>query len=326
MRERFLRLVAAMSIALVGGWLGAPSAEARVTDGACATSTGVTVAVDYQALGGGTVVRCVEDVEPGTSGLQVLHDAGFAPQGTVTDGPTFVCRIGGRPAADEGLAVEGEEGYRESCVETPPATAFWSYWYAPNGGSWTFSNYGASAREVIVGGYEGWSFALNTSQSTAPRPRVLPSHAVEPTISPTPTRTSAPPTATAAPASSSRPASSSAPATAATTRATRTPSPRATAESSAPPVVSTPPALSSAAPSVAPSTPAPKASPASTTPQPPASSAAAPSASTLVASRAPAPPVEATPPGIPAGTLVGVGAVAALGVGGGIAWWRRRGL
>ncbi|NHB85806.1 hypothetical protein G7085_17905 [Tessaracoccus sp. HDW20] len=113
-------------------------------------------------------MRCVEDVDPGTSGLQILQAAGMNPEGTRKDGPSFVCRIDARPGVNETIALNDDPSYREKCVTTPPDTAFWSYWHADNGGKWTFSNKGATTHEAIIGGYEGWSFSLDRSNGSNP--------------------------------------------------------------------------------------------------------------------------------------------------------------
>lgn len=108
--------------------------------------SGVTVVVDFTAFGGDVEVRCA----PGdpASGLAALHAAGFDTQGTQRDGPGFVCRIDGRPTPES-----------ESCVATPPADAFWTYWHAPRGGSWTFSSSSAGHRDPRPGTVEGWARA-----------------------------------------------------------------------------------------------------------------------------------------------------------------------
>ncbi|MFG3658630.1 hypothetical protein [Streptomyces sp. NPDC047706] len=59
-------------------------------------------------------------------------------------------------------------------MNTPPASAYWSYWHAPNGGNWTYSQSGSSSRKPPLGSYEGWSFSLNKTASTNPPPRVAP--------------------------------------------------------------------------------------------------------------------------------------------------------
>ena len=56
---------------------------------------------------------------------------------------------------------------------TPPTTAYWGYWYAKNGGGWTYSNTGAASHTVIKGGFEGWAFSLNRA-GNPPRPAYTP--------------------------------------------------------------------------------------------------------------------------------------------------------
>lgn len=158
--------------------------------GYCKSADGVTVVVDFSALGGDIVVRCVPS--PVTDGVAALQKAGFEPAGTTRYGLAFICRISGRPAADEVLTVDGEP-YEEQCVETPPQLAHWSYWAAPDGGKWAFLQSGASSHHPIAGGFEGWSYTLNLdadsppgiepTRPAAPSPPPLPS----PTPSPTPT-------------------------------------------------------------------------------------------------------------------------------------------
>jgi hypothetical protein len=58
-----------------------------------------------------------------------------------------VCRIAGRPGPDT-----------EPCNNTPPATAYWSYWFASRGGEWCYSTVGAANRTPPTGSVEGWSF------------------------------------------------------------------------------------------------------------------------------------------------------------------------
>ena len=125
------------------------------SDGACPTSSGVTVVIDFQELGGGVHVRCA----PGavSSGLDALRQAGIDHQ-TAVRFPGFVCKIAGRPANDP-------------CVNTSPAGAYWSYWLAPRGGQWCYSNWGAGNRTPPQGTVEGWSFSLDRTGSTSPPPR-----------------------------------------------------------------------------------------------------------------------------------------------------------
>lgn len=131
------------------------------TAGYCPTSNGVTVVVDYQDLGGATEIRCAPGAQ--ATGLAALQNAGFTVTGTQRWGLAFVCRINGKPTAAT-----------EPCVNTPPTTAYWGYWHAANGGSWTFSTAGASSYKPALGSFEGWSFSKNKTATTNPKPRVTP--------------------------------------------------------------------------------------------------------------------------------------------------------
>lgn len=161
--------------------------------GPCTDDLGVTVVVDFQQLGGATVVRCA----PGSngqpfqgSGLQAFQAAGIQIAGTSQHGLSVVCRVNGRPAADEELPIPGDEHYTEQCVKMPPAAAFWSYWQADNGGSWTFSQLGVTGSTARAGGFEALSFSLN---STSAPPRTAPSRpAPEPSPPPPPEPTDPP--------------------------------------------------------------------------------------------------------------------------------------
>lgn len=146
------------------------------TDGACPTASGVTVVVDFTAFGGATIVRCAAG-SPST-GLAALAGAGLSVE-QVLSVPGFVCRIDGRPGPNE-----------ESCATTPPATAAWSYWIAPRGGTWSYSQVGAGYRTPSQGSVEGWSFADGSGQ--AKPPSVPPPPAPAPRATPVPTATSRP--------------------------------------------------------------------------------------------------------------------------------------
>lgn len=181
-------LVAAGTIALVGPTPAVASSQrvsagyAGKCTGADAT-TGTTVVVDFQQLNGNggtpaaTITRCSPNATPGTArtGTTALLDAGITPVGTQRYGLAFVCRLDGRPSATEAIPITGNPTYKEGCVSTPPAAAYWGYWYADGHGStWTYSSQGASTHTVVPGGFEGWSFALNATATTNPVPRVTP--------------------------------------------------------------------------------------------------------------------------------------------------------
>lgn len=151
----------------------APAPAGEGLAGSCPTSSGTTVVVDFTALGGDVVVRCVSSSPK--NGLAALEAAQFDPDGTARYGDAFVCRVAGRPGGEETLTVQGApDGYREQCQQTPPQNAYWGYWQARNGGSWAFSNTGASSSKPIPGGFEGWSFQLNRAGKAPVPPQVSP--------------------------------------------------------------------------------------------------------------------------------------------------------
>ncbi|SFI57403.1 ABC transporter substrate-binding protein [Amycolatopsis regifaucium] len=139
--------------------------------GFCKDGTGVTVVVDFQQLGGTTIVRCNPQPTRDT-GLDALKGAGFQIAGVQRWGESFVCRIENRPSATEQLPVAGREQYREMCVDTPPSGAYWSYWQASNNCAWDYSQWGVKNRDFIPGGFEGWSFSLNATTANNPVPRI----------------------------------------------------------------------------------------------------------------------------------------------------------
>lgn len=125
------------------------------------------------------------------NGLQALDRAGFTITGTQRQGLAFVCRINGRPAADEKLAMDGDPGYTEQCDDTPPPNAYWAYWYAADGGSWKYSSSGPASHQAVAGGYEGWRFELNRSKGPTPPPDYRPIATPVPST-PTATKSTAP--------------------------------------------------------------------------------------------------------------------------------------
>ncbi|MFK0247840.1 ABC transporter substrate-binding protein [Amycolatopsis azurea] len=153
----------------------APSAHAvdqsKGYPGFCKDATGVTVVVDFQKLGGTTIVRCNPQTTRGT-GLDALKGAGFQIAGVQRWGESFICRVENRPSAAENIPIAGREKYRELCVDTPPAQAYWSYWHASNNCVWDYSQWGVKNRDFIPGGFEGWSFSLNATAQSNPVPRI----------------------------------------------------------------------------------------------------------------------------------------------------------
>ncbi|GAA3868014.1 hypothetical protein GCM10022243_37110 [Saccharothrix violaceirubra] len=187
--RRVLTLLATVVVAGVA--FAAPASAIDPTkgyNGICTGAdalTGVTVVIDFQELDGNggtpapTITRCSPNPVPGSqrTGIKALQDAGIAVAGTAQWGLGFVCRLEGRPAITETLPRNSQPTYKEACVVTPPADAYWGYWHAPGSGTtWTYSSYGAANRNVTPGGFEGWSFSLNKTASTNPVPGVTPTN------------------------------------------------------------------------------------------------------------------------------------------------------
>jgi hypothetical protein len=169
--RRALLAVVLLAAALVAPGLAAP-ASAGVVSGACTTSKGVTVVVNFGSLGGGTQVKCNTSATASTSGYTAMNAVGFVTKGTAHDGEGFICRINNKPSPTQ-----------EQCIKTPPATAYWSYWHAANGGSWTYSSLGAMSHKVEAGGFEGWSFGNGNTPPTSGSPtRPDPPPQVQPTV------------------------------------------------------------------------------------------------------------------------------------------------
>lgn len=131
-----------------------PAAEPAHAAG-CTGTTGVTVVVDFTAFGGAVDRRCALG-DPAT-GLQALQDAGFAVTGTTRWGLAFICRLDGLPAPAA-----------EACVNTPPASAYWSYWHGTPGSAWTYSTSGATSYNPAPGSVEGWAFGSGGQPTVAP--------------------------------------------------------------------------------------------------------------------------------------------------------------
>lgn len=315
------------------------------SDGPCSDSLGVTVAVDYGGLGGGTAVHCAENFAAAVAasgragtGLDALVLAGFgwAP---AQRQPGAVCRVNGRPAAAETLSLPNNPSYREACVQMPPETAFWSYWTASVGGSWSFSSSGAGGRLAQPGGFEGWRFHLGSGSASAPAVRTVrgtarPANEGTDTATAGQTATAAAPTTATvtrtAPATTARTTAAggtarttTAPATAGTTaKGTTTP---ATTGTATVPTTAPPATASTAASSAAPETPG-------ATVETPAPSRDATDTASASPSERPVPadtptstpgPTQGTGGGT--STLGGLAAVAAVAlVGGGAAWALRR--
>ena len=205
--RRVLTALAVASVVALG--LGASPAQAvgfpESRSGYCTTADtdAVTVVIDFGDLGGGVRVYCATGLKSGATGMDALHAAGVSVTGTQQSGSGVVCRLNGKPSADQTISLPGNPDYQEKCVDTPPAGAYWSYWSATAGGSWTYNSRGVLQNRVKLGGYEGWSFAHGSKRAPGVTPAVhnppKPAPTAKPTAKPKPTATAKPKVTTAAP-------------------------------------------------------------------------------------------------------------------------------
>jgi hypothetical protein len=145
---------------LVG--LAAPAMAAAQPTGDCTTTSGVILAVDFGHWGGPVLRSC--GTTP-TTGYALLNQGGWHTSGTGHDGPGFICRIG--YAGYQG-GTQYPTPAEESCVLTPPASAYWAFWYAnPGQNAWSYSQTGAGATRPEPGSVELWTFGGTKSGGTS---------------------------------------------------------------------------------------------------------------------------------------------------------------
>ena len=136
--RRLAGTVAATGLALAGLVAAAAPASAA----ACSGTSGVTVVVD---TGGSISTRCASG-DPSTA-WKALTAAGFGTTPVQTF-PGALCQINGYPDT--------------SCVRMPPASAYWAFFHAKAGGSWTYQGdleaRGHHAEDVDLGIHEGHRF------------------------------------------------------------------------------------------------------------------------------------------------------------------------
>ena len=186
---------------------------------ACSGSSGVTVVVQFPD--GHTETGCAPG-DPG-SGLDALSGAGFTY--TFVPGQNgAVCTIKGAPEAN--------------CW----GGAYWAYFHAARGGSWSYAGTGGAGYDPKPGTVEGWRFGRGTAPSvkppgSAPTPTAKPTKA--PTRNPTKSPTRKPATATTKAGSGSATSATASPT--ARPSATASTSPGTSATKVAEPIESTEP-------------------------------------------------------------------------------------
>jgi hypothetical protein len=178
--------------------------------GSCTATSGVIVVVDFTPWGGGIQRGCDATL---TTGYDALYAAGFTTAGDDHDGPEFICRIDNKPTPAQ-----------DPCIQTPPATAYWSYWHADAGqNTWSYSELGATSYQPQPGSVDAWVFGGTDLDGTDGQPPFAPS-AVRATnasvVAPGPAPATAPPVTS--PAASGRKGSGAHAGSTTTPRAART--------------------------------------------------------------------------------------------------------
>jgi hypothetical protein len=145
---------------------------APATAGGDTCSTGTLVAVDFGKWSGPLLRACYTG--PAVSGSELLDAEKFTVT-EVTRSPGVVCRLGNR-----GFSTGTQYPTDQSCVNTPPATAYWAYWIADAGSdTWTYSDHGfhADAAEDLSkpGQVQLWTFGATNVGGTSGTPTITPS-------------------------------------------------------------------------------------------------------------------------------------------------------
>jgi len=147
-------VLAVALLVTAGGAVAAPRAWAAPEPiSYCSTTTGVVTAVSFAHWGGPLLRSCAST--PATA-YDMLNQGGWQTSGTVHDGPGFICRIGYH-------GYQGGTQYptpaQESCVLTPPSSAYWTFWHAgPGQDTWSYSQTGAAGYSAPPGSVELWVF------------------------------------------------------------------------------------------------------------------------------------------------------------------------
>lgn len=129
LRSTIARLTAAAL--LLGGAAAVGLAPVPAQAAYCTTADGVSVQVDFGALGGGSATGCGR----GDTAADVFGSAGF----TLTPDDqqrSFVCQVEGKPAAGE------------PCIET---NAYWAFFVSNDGGGWVYASLGVYSQPVDPG-------------------------------------------------------------------------------------------------------------------------------------------------------------------------------
>lgn len=140
--------LAVLGLGLVGCSQGATNmaATSSATEGECA---GIRVVVDFATLDEASIDQCV-DAEESMTALAALTAAGVSITGSDEAGDNWICRVDGRPAADEPLSTETQGPFNEDCSAYGSGWAFWAM-FLNAGDGWSTANEGVATQPVNPG-------------------------------------------------------------------------------------------------------------------------------------------------------------------------------
>lgn len=142
---------------------GSAAGETSATAGAC---DGVRLLVEFSELGEDTIDTCV-DAEARIGAREVLDAAGVKTEGTLAYGDATVCRVDGRPAADETVSVEGFGDLVETC-ESFTEGMYWALWQQTGGGEWAYAPVGVNELTLEPGDALGLVFTTGDGSTELP--------------------------------------------------------------------------------------------------------------------------------------------------------------
>jgi hypothetical protein len=148
-----------------------PAATSTSTDAASSPDdgcAGVTVVADFGILDAPAVDVCV-DSDKAILASEAIATAGVTTEGNADYGDAVVCRVDGRPAADETVTVDGQEPFIEPCSSMSPAYAFWALWVKPAADAeWGFAMEGLATLKAEPG--QSIGLVYTTGTGTDPQP------------------------------------------------------------------------------------------------------------------------------------------------------------
>lgn len=157
MKKTILAASIASFVALGLCGCGAPSQSAEC----------IEVVVDFGILGESPAPSCVQIESETVPAKQLLQTAGFETEGTATYGDEIVCRVNGLPSAQESFQVEGEQPHTESCLDMPPAFAYWALWVKNSKDeNWEYAQTGIGTLELKPGQSIGLVFSVAGETNT----------------------------------------------------------------------------------------------------------------------------------------------------------------